>query len=99
MAVARYQQLVGPKGAKLKRVPSPFVDAQALDACYDGSQDCLEFEDDQGGHPIIGSRTPADGFLRKPSGTLGSKREPVQLITKAERPHTGEAVTAACRKG
>ena len=98
LAVARYQQLAGPKGAKLKRVPSPFVDSQALDVCYDGSQDCLEFEDDQGGHPISGSRTPPDGLLRKPSGALGSKREPVRLITKAERSHSGAVATAAARK-
>ena len=84
LAVARYQQLAGEKGVKLRRVDTPFIDSQALDPVYNGSQDCLEFEDDQGGHPIIGCRTPSNRLLRKPSGKLGSTWEPVQLTTKAE---------------
>ena len=49
LATSRYQQLAGPKGTRFRRVPTPFVDSQALGVSYDGSQDCLEFEDDQGG--------------------------------------------------
>jgi hypothetical protein len=51
LAVARYQQLAGDKGVKLRRVDTPLIDSQALDPIYNGSQDCLEFEDDQGGSP------------------------------------------------
>ena len=84
LAVARFQQLAGVKGVKLRRVDTPFVDSQALDPAYNGSQDCLEFEDDQGGHPITGCRTPANRLLRKRAGPLGTVWEPVQLTTKAE---------------